>query len=119
VDDQVTFYGEWTLSGGDCPDDQTDPTSVIWYDLRGKEAYATFTFNDDLTEVLDWIEHEDLADTEPAESGTSAHQWYITDMYADYDDSTGVAAYYLEETTSIEGLIPLYLTHDLSITFHH
>ena len=54
-------------------------------------------------------------DWEPYESAFDNSQWYITDMYEDFD---GSAAHYEEvESTLVDGMIPLDLTHVFDVTF--
>ena len=115
ADAHVTFQGTWTLTGGDCPTAQTDPASVVWYSKTSGEGYATFWFSDDMSELEDWVAHKRESDSAPIEDATTSGQWYVTDMASPFDGAN--ASYVTEEITSIEGLIPLTLTHTMSVTF--
>jgi hypothetical protein len=115
ISTRVTYQGTWGLSGGDCPEMQTDPASVIWYD-EGGEGYTTFDFTDPELSALDlWVAHSDPEDTAPIEEATSHGQWYISDMEAPFSELR--ATYTEVESTSIDGLIPLDFTHVVEVQF--
>lgn len=102
----VHFYGSWGPGSYDCAEDLV---GVIWYDDSG-ESWLSLQFTDNSwTELDTWIQHRDEADSEPLSDPYDNGQWYIFDMFAAVE--SGAASHAEEETTTIEGIIPVTLTH--------
>jgi hypothetical protein len=107
----VTFAGDWAMTGSDCAVDLQD---AVWWDDPGGASYATLTFSSDLSHLDAWIQHRDADDTAPLPSPADNGQWTITAMGAAV--SGGAANHTEDETTTIEGIIPLTLVHSASFT---
>ena len=112
--DYVTFEGTWGIVESDCDPSLQDP-SVIWHDPSGR-AYATFWFSNDLTTLDRWLQHRDAAAVEPLTSPAINGQWFMTDMATPVgDDHT--AQHQETERTVIEGVLPIVLTHTVTVRF--
>jgi hypothetical protein len=110
-EDRVTFVGSWGMTSSDC----ADGLDSVWWDNATGEAYASFIFEEDMSQLISWFQHDSPNDWEPWEDAFDHEQWYITDMYEDFD---GASSHYEElESTLVDGLIPLDLTHVFDVTF--
>jgi hypothetical protein len=110
-EDRVTFVGSWGMTSSDC----ADGLDSVWWDNATGEAYASFIFEEDMSQLISWFQHDSPNDWEPWEDAFDHEQWYITDMYEDFD---GESSHYEEvESTLVDGLIPLDLTHVFDVTF--
>jgi hypothetical protein len=103
---KVTFTGNWALTDSTCVD-SLQSADAVWYDPSG-QAFATFAFGTDGATLESWMEHKAQSDTEPG----GKNQWYITDMAEPFDWGTLHVHHTEQESTTIEGIIPLLLTHD-------
>jgi hypothetical protein len=109
--DRVTFAGSWGMTSSDC----ADGLDSVWWNNTTSEAYASFIFEEDMSQLISWFQHDSPNDWEPWENAFDHEQWYITDMYEDFD---GASSHYEElESTLVDGLIPLDLTHVFDVTF--
>jgi hypothetical protein len=108
-----TFEGMWQVAEHDCGGGLE---GTAWTDDTGR-AWATFGFQDnDGTVVLDhWIAHRDRGSDTPVSEPSAHGQWYITDMGAPVE--AGQATWVYDETTLLEGLIRLDISHDLQVGF--
>ncbi len=113
VGDYVTFWGQWKVEETGCG----DLTNVVWFDEDAEEAYATFRFGGTIEELDDWIEHGNMEDNEPLENPSDNEQWYFTSMNADVDTVALTVHHEEDESTTIEGLIPITLYHTVDVQF--
>jgi len=109
---RLTFYGPWAPSGTTCNAALVD---VLWYD-DARDSYASFSFGEDLSTLDDWVQHLDAANHEPVDEPSAHKQWYITEMYADFDLEGGTVHYELEESITVD-IIPVLITHTLDVSF--
>ena len=112
VGNRVTFYGTWRLSDSTC---DASLQEIAWFDPATEESYATFTFSDDLSRLEDWVQHRDEETWAPVDSPSDNGQWYITDMRASFADDQAV--HNEDQTTIIEGIVPLLLISDVQVRF--
>lgn len=80
-----------------------------WYDQSTGTALATFEFDSTLTQLLDWF-----ADPTETERYVRA-EWYMYDMYADYDASAEYV-HYTESYTDSGGQFAVF--YEVNITFN-
>ena len=74
--DWVRFNGPWERVSSDCAAQFDD---IIWFDDTG-EAYHTFIFSPDRSEVLEWVAHRSSSD-----HTTGTLRFYISEMYQPVD----------------------------------
>jgi hypothetical protein len=108
---RVTFEGPWSLVSSTCAPDLQD---AVWTDESGR-SHATFAFAGDATTLDQWIQHRDADDTEPLPGASDQGQWYITALGQTL--SGGQATHSEDETTLLEGLIPLTPEHEFTVRF--
>lgn len=100
VDAHVTMQGTWKLASSNCAAMFQTP-DLIWYDPVSMESYHTFHFDENLTYLNTWVAHKNAAQIDPQPHPANI-QFYIYDMFADYDDGVRVvdhSEYYLDPET--------------------
>ena len=113
---RVTFKGAWFVDvpASDCVDDLQ---GAVWTDPGGT-SYASFIFDEDVTELYDWYQHRDADDYVSLASPSEGGQWLITSIYSELEPKALTVHYLGSEHTTIEGLIGLDLYHDMTVTFY-
>lgn len=105
VANRVTFDGPYTQTSNTC--DATFDSVQPWYDQSTGTALVSFEFDSNLTQMLDWF-----ADPTETERYIRA-EWYMYDMYADYDDSARFT-HYTETYNDPGGQFSVFYEMDVS-----
>lgn len=122
-----TYAGEWKVESTNClilDDGRPQTTDVnfndgsIWRPTRTTEAYHTFHFKSDLTKMLDWITHADLAATTRVTTDIMAAEqyWVKATEPHELDPETLLMPYHEQETKFVD-LIAVINVSDFQFAF--
>jgi len=112
----VTFQGDFSQTSTDCS--ETGGLGGIIWTPNGGDSFHTVRFNDDLTKLKEWVAHGKEDDTTPLSEPSANSQYWITAMEAPYDDSSKQLTHEEDESTTIEGLLPLTIWHEIDFSFN-
>lgn len=115
-ENSVTFEGEFSQSSTDCSE-EGGLGGIIWTPSTGS-SFHTVRFDSDLTELKEWVAHGVQSATDPVNEPSSNSQYWITAMDEPYDDNVKALTHEEDESTTIDGLIPLTIFHELEFTFN-
>ena len=117
-DSEGVFLGDWILSSTDCNEGLL---GAVWYSLPGRSVYHTYRWSDDGSTHDEWIVHEDEEEDDPvpeADSPSSHHQFYVSQMSTSYDESSGTADYVEEGSTDDpSSMTTTFVTTTFSVDF--
>ncbi len=112
---RATFLGTWALSESDCEEEGNQAFEEAIYTHESGTAYHSLVFSSDLRQLQSWVTHQQPGEHEPHPTAPHDHgQAYLTELEAPFD---GASASHSElERFTIDGLIPMELTHELLVT---
>lgn len=111
---RVTLAGTWELVDSDC---SSGLEGAIWVPDNGN-AYHSFTFDDDLGRLQDWVVHGEQDGWLPRPNAMDNEQYYLTEMSEPYSRSSNRVDHYEESSGQTDdGLVTIDNTHTLTIVF--